>query len=229
MATTRSLSDQEVSGFIKGLDKDSDGCISYPEVEHMLDEVHKEIVPEPKAHHLHHNSRSDQERHQFLRYVMGTDKDRIPADEFATIVKSWNVPSSEQDRQTEQDSKEYMRNLPIGRRLRAFWEVDGPESLFLVLVVSLQVAFGTWQLVKYVTETQYRQAFGWGIVLAKTSAGALYPTLFSWCFPCPGTSQRSPGNHIMYLVWSIGTSPNPSTSRCRLLRSFWPPCTPLAI
>lgn len=34
------------------------------------------------------------------------------------------------------------------------------------------------ELVKYVTQTQYRAAFGWGVVMAKTCAGMLYPTMF---------------------------------------------------
>jgi hypothetical protein len=51
--------------------------------------------------------------------------------------------------------------------------VRGPEALFVSLVVSMQIAFGTWQLVKYLAEMQYRHAFGWGVVLAKVSAGVL--------------------------------------------------------
>ncbi|KAG5765407.1 hypothetical protein H9Q72_006538 [Fusarium xylarioides] len=42
----------------------------------------------------------------------------------------------------------------------------------------MQCAFGIWQLVKYQTTPGYREAFGWGVVMAKTCAGALYPTFF---------------------------------------------------
>lgn len=34
------------------------------------------------------------------------------------------------------------------------------------------------ECVKYVTQTEYRAALGWGVVMAKTSAGMLYPTMF---------------------------------------------------
>ena len=71
-----------------------------------------------------------------------------------------------------------MKSLPIWRRLRVYWAVKGPQVGFLALVVSLQIAFGTWQLVKYITDPRYTDAFGWGVALAKTCAGALYPTLF---------------------------------------------------
>jgi predicted ferric reductase len=33
-------------------------------------------------------------------------------------------------------------------------------------------------MIKYITQTRYRAAFGWGVVMAKTAAGALYPTMF---------------------------------------------------
>jgi dual oxidase len=33
-------------------------------------------------------------------------------------------------------------------------------------------------LIKYITQLQFRAAFGWGVVLAKASAGAIYPTFF---------------------------------------------------
>ncbi|KAI4843497.1 hypothetical protein E4T44_06708 [Aureobasidium sp. EXF-8845] len=68
--------------------------------------------------------------------------------------------------------------MSYARRLRAYWEVHGPEYGFLALVVSMQLAFGIWQLVKYLTTSPYRETFGWGVVLAKTSAGVLYPTMF---------------------------------------------------
>ena len=40
------------------------------------------------------------------------------------------------------------------------------------------IAFGVWQLIKYLTYDGYTPAFGWGVVVSKTSAGVLYPTFF---------------------------------------------------
>jgi dual oxidase len=110
--------------------------------------------------------------------VLGTDVDKIPSHKFAEIVKTWQVRPMKQDKEVEDEASQYMKSLAPGRRLRAYWEVHGPEWGFIVLVVSLQLAFGIWQMVKYITDMRYRHAFGWGVVLAKTSAGALYPTLF---------------------------------------------------
>ncbi|KAE9375572.1 hypothetical protein N431DRAFT_463651 [Stipitochalara longipes BDJ] len=62
----------------------------------------------------------------------------------------------------------------MGKKISGVLVCEGPEVLFILLVISMQIAFGTWQLVKYLTETQYRHAFGWGIVVVKTSAGTLY-------------------------------------------------------
>ena len=78
MADGRYLSEKVIDEFLKDLDKNDNGYIEYDEVEHKLDEVHKEIAPDSKPHHLHHEDREDEQRHQFLRSVMGTDKNRFP-------------------------------------------------------------------------------------------------------------------------------------------------------
>ena len=156
MAEVEYLSEEEINEFLDDLDKNKNGFIEYDEVEHKLDEVHKEIAPDPKPHHLHHEDREDAQRHEFLRSVMGTDQNRIPRDDFARIVRKWKVPSMNPDKKAEEDHKAYMKSMPWGRRFRAYWSVEGPEVLFILLVLSMQIAFGTWQLVKYLTEMQYR-------------------------------------------------------------------------
>jgi dual oxidase len=178
MAEVTYLTDAEIKAFLDDLDKNSDGVIDYNEVENKLDAVHDEIAPHPLPHNLNHDSKEDHERHTFLRTIIGSDARQIPRDDFAARVKEWRIPSLEHDTQAQQDQKAYMRKLSPWRRFRSYWAVHGPEIGFMVLVVGMQLAFGIWQLVKYVTGPQYRAAFGWGVVLAKTCAGALYPTFF---------------------------------------------------
>ncbi|KAI8906638.1 FAD-binding domain-containing protein [Powellomyces hirtus] len=172
------LSDKEIDQFLNELDGNNNGYIEYHEVEAKLDHVHKEIAPHAQPHNLHHDSKADETRHQFLRSIIGSDADQIPRDEFRARVKEWNIPSLEQEKKEEMNEKEYMRSLSIWRRIRSYWAVHGPQVVFLAMVVSLQIAFATWQLVKYLTAPEYRPAFGWGVVVAKTCAGALYPTFF---------------------------------------------------
>jgi dual oxidase len=174
------LSDGEIDKFLGELDRNANGCIAYSEIEQKLDEVHEELAPNPQPHNLNYKDRDDEERHVFLRSLMGSyeKEQEIPTKDFKEIVKSWKIPSLEKDRKDEKDEKDYVKKMPIGRRFRAYWAVDGPEYVFVGMVVAMQIAFGTWQLVKYVSDMQYRHAFGWGVVLAKTSAGVLYPTLF---------------------------------------------------
>lgn len=178
MAPVQYLTDDEIKKFIDDLDRDNNGYIDYWELEHKLDEVHKEIAPKAQPHHLHHESRPDEARHEFLRSVIGTRKDRIPRDEFQECVKTWEIPSLEQDRKEAQNEDEYVKKMSIWRRIRAYWAVKGPSILFMAVVVGMMIAFGTWQLVKYITYEQYRPAFGWGVVVSKTAAGVLYPTFF---------------------------------------------------
>ena len=172
------LTEDEVDKFVAALDKDSDGCISYTEVEQGLDTAHQELAPEAKAHHLHHSSRSDEERHEFLRGLLSTEKDKIPVEEFKKTVRSWKIPSLERDRQEAKDEDDFLKKLPLGRRLRAYWEVHGPTYCFLFVVVGLQIGLGIWQCVKYATGPEYQAALGWGVGMAKAAAGALYATLF---------------------------------------------------
>ncbi|KAI9170719.1 Superoxide-generating NADPH oxidase heavy chain subunit C [Paramyrothecium foliicola] len=176
------LDDDEIKQFIDDLDRNGDGHIDYTEVEHKLDQTHHELVAKPGKHHVikrDHDNHDDQARHAFLRQMMGgTDAQRIPRDEFAKLVQQWKIPSLKQAKKEEEEEKSYFKRLPGWRKIRAYFAVHGPEYGFLGLVVSMQLAFGIWQLVKYQTTPQYRAAFGWGVVMAKTCAGALYPTFF---------------------------------------------------
>ncbi|KAK4187625.1 PaNox3 NADPH oxidase encoded by the PaNox3 protein [Podospora australis] len=180
------LTDEEINKFLDDLDHNNDGLIDYSEVEDKLDKVHAEIIgPKALAHHNLHAHDKDSEgdrdnaaRHKFLRSIMRSEKNRIPRQEFFSTVKSWEIPSMQQDQANTDAQDEYMRRLGWPRRIRSYLAVHGPELGFLALVVAMQLAFGIWQLVKYLTGEYYTAGFGWGVVLAKTCAGALYPTFF---------------------------------------------------
>lgn len=151
------LTDKEVEEFLDDLDENANGEIEYSEVELKLDEVHQEIAPKPQPHNLHHKDADDEARHRFLRSLMGSDKKTISRTEFKEIVKGWKVPSMTPSKKTEEDHKAYMKRMSIWRRTRAYWEVRGPEMVFLMLVLSLQIAMGGWQLWKYLSNPVYRQ------------------------------------------------------------------------
>jgi hypothetical protein len=138
-----------------------------------------ELVPGgPQPHNLHHGSKQADERHAFLRKLIGSGKDRIPRAEFADRVRTWRVPSMKQDSAKRGGQDKYLQSMSAWRRVRAYWAVHGPEFLFLGIVVGLQLGLGIWQCVKYATGERYQAAFGWGVGLAKLCAGALYPTFF---------------------------------------------------
>ncbi|RGP62648.1 hypothetical protein FSPOR_9228 [Fusarium sporotrichioides] len=175
------LNDEEIAEFLDDLDHNNDGHINYEEVERKLDQEHANLVPKPSAHNVisEDHSNDDRTRHAFLRRMMGdSGVDKIPRDEFAKMVKEWKIPSLKQAKKEEEEEKSYIKRLPGWRRIRSYWAVHGPEIVFLGVVISMQLAFGIWQLVKYQTTPGYRAAFGWGVVMAKTCAGALYPTFF---------------------------------------------------
>lgn len=146
------LSDEEIEEFVHDLDRDNTGYIEYDALESKLDEVHEELVPEQKEH----RGREDEQRHAFLRSVMGTEDTRISRADFSNTVKAWNVPSLNPEGQAEAHHEHYMRSMPWGRRFRAYWSVRGREVMFIAVVVSMQVAFGTWQLVDYLRAPKYK-------------------------------------------------------------------------
>lgn len=177
MASSETLTESEILSFLSELDRDSDGCISYDELQHKLDEVSRELQPEPLNHHLTAPGR-DEQRHEFLRSLMGTDKNSIPTSEFKGIVASWQIPSLAQEQARQAEDAAYLSRISWARRLRAQWEIHGPEYVFLAFVIGCQIGLGVWQGVKYATGEQYQAVLGWGVGLSKTCAGALYPTFF---------------------------------------------------
>lgn len=177
MASQQPLTDEEIKKFIDDLDHDDNGKIEYWELERKLDQVYKEIAPKAQPHHLHHESRTEA-RHEFLQSVIGTRENHIDESKFAECVKKWEIPSLEQDRKEAKQEDDYWKQMSIWRRARAYWAVKGPEIAFLTLVAAFMVAFGVWQFIKYLTYVEYTPAFGWGVVVSKTSAGVLYPTFF---------------------------------------------------
>jgi hypothetical protein len=198
-APFKPLTDVEVTEFIDELDTDKDGFVTFEELTNAFKEVQAEIVTAPvtksKEHTEHEgvqNTTVDLEKGKeetnpeqqnieaFLRSLMPNSGASIPRDELIEHVKSWNVPSQKQNCAEDQDQEnsDYNQKLSMARRARAYWAINGPKKLFRLFVIVLQLAFGLWQLMTYVNKHKARAAFGWGVIVAKGSAGVLYPTLF---------------------------------------------------
>ena len=183
------LTGDEIDAFFEDIDKDKNGYVDFAELEAKLHQVHEELAPEPRTHHLHHASRRDLEKnegqagdglHAFLQSVMPGCSDKVSKGDFVKHVKKWQVPSQNQTDSKEQDREDADREqkLPFRRRARAYWAVHGPVLLFMAFVVALQLAFGLWQMIIYIENPAARAALGWGVILAKASAGVLYLTFF---------------------------------------------------
>ncbi|WVQ63458.1 uncharacterized protein L199_001611 [Kwoniella botswanensis] len=176
------LTPEEIQSFLDELDHNNDGIIQYSEVESALDRVNDELTPTPKPHNINHPSKEEHARHAFLRELLGTTSDTNPSsisrDEFADRIELWKIPSMTQSRSTEEADLEYMSSIGWWRRFRSWWAVKGPEVMFLVIVSASIVGMMLWQSLKYSLDPDYRAAFGWGVVLAKTCAGGLYFTMF---------------------------------------------------
>lgn len=183
------LTREEIDSFFEDLDADDNGYVTFEELEAKLEEVHKELAPEPQKHHLLHPARRDLEKnvshrgdglHAFLCQLLPECDSKISKADFTRRMEALRVPSQKQTDSKEQDDEDNSteKKLPMRRRLRAYWAVHGPTILFMTFVVTLMIAFGVWQMVVYIQNPLARRALGWGIIVAKLAAGVLYPTLF---------------------------------------------------
>ena len=147
------LTDEEIKEFLDDLDHNNDGKISYKEIEAKLDQVHEEIAPNPLPHHLHHDSKEDTARHEFLRSLIGVDSGSISRTEMETRIKGWGIPSTKQETDGEEAEAEYLRRFTWVRRFRSYWSVRGPEIMFIALVVIMILAFCLWR--EFITITMH--------------------------------------------------------------------------
>jgi respiratory burst oxidase len=118
--------------------------------------------------------------HDFLCRLLPDCGDSMSKRQFCKQIRSWNIPSQDQTAKDskEHDARRYHRNLPLGRRWSAWWSVKGPEMAFLAVVLALVIGFSVWQGLKYGLNQRARTALSVGLVVAKFSAGAMYPTFF---------------------------------------------------
>lgn len=141
----QALNDDEIKEFLDDLDHNSDGKISYEEIESKLDQVHKEIAPDALPHNLHHDDKEDEARHTFLRSLIGVESGSISRAEMESRVRQWGIPSMKQDQDEEEAEAEYLRRFTWPRRIKSYWSVRGPEIMFIALVVASMLAFGIWR------------------------------------------------------------------------------------
>jgi hypothetical protein len=66
--------ERETDEILNELDKNNN---EYEQVQQKLDQVHQDIAPDPKPHHLYDENHGDAHRHTFLRGTMSTDKNRF--------------------------------------------------------------------------------------------------------------------------------------------------------
>lgn len=189
----KTLTEAEINAFFDDIDTDRDGRITFAELEARLDAVYHELNPPPIQHtHFSHDPEKqhqqqtqddEQERHDlhdFLVALMPDCSSALTRAQFAEQVNKLGIPSQDQTSSEEQDSSDHAleQAIPFQRRLRAHWHVHGARVLWIAFVTALVLAFGIWQMVTYIKNQPVRAALGWGIILSKASAGALYPSLF---------------------------------------------------
>lgn len=195
------LGDDEINAFFDDIDTDKDGFVTIEELEDKLEHVHMELAPQPKSHHLTHPERRflGREKHEsfhdeekghidpehdglmeFLQVLLAGCDQKIGREAFCDNVRKWNIPSQNQDNTDDDDAADAkaLHNMGLRRRWRAWWSVKGHKVAFIFFVAALTIALSVWQGVKYILAYDIRAALGWGVIMAKFCAGALYPVMF---------------------------------------------------
>lgn len=177
------LSDDEINKFFDALDTDKNGSVNFEELEAKLRVVFEELAPEPQDHHhVHPDAEKGVRRkgdglHNFLCHIMPDCSTELNREEFVKHVKSWDVPSQKGAKDAHKEDVEQEKRIPFRRRIRAYWAVHGPNIIFLAIVIAFIVAAALWQCLIYVTNPGARSALGWGVIMAKLCAGAIYPIM----------------------------------------------------
>lgn len=98
---------------------------------------------------------------------------------FHTLIKSWHTPivplACEEPQVT--TSHDYEKSLPLGRRIRAHQSVEGYRILFMTIVILIILGNGLSECIKNYKRKPVYEFLGWGLLLAKFSAGVLQPAL----------------------------------------------------
>jgi predicted ferric reductase len=186
------LDQEEINDFFHDLDADNDGYVTIEDLTAKLQQVYDALSPpnlrdsgSNESELEKHGDRTSRSRSNLKVLIEELLPDcgprRLNREAFTAQVQNWEIPSQKRtdgEKQTNEDLARHQR-IPLRRRLWAYWAVNGPWLCFMTIVVALIVGMATWLLIDYLCfKPRVRHALGWGIILAKTCAGALYPTMF---------------------------------------------------
>lgn len=190
------LTETEILDFFNELDQEKRGWVSFADLQAKLHQFYQELEPETHKRHsrlsalwvnayqTHDGYDFEKNLHSdalnaFALSLLPPDGSQLNARQFLEHVQAWNIPSQSQNSAEKQDAiaEEYERGLPIMRRLRARWALDGPQICFVLFICATQIALAIWELVKFGTSPKALDALGPGVVVAKGAVGVLYPTL----------------------------------------------------
>lgn len=171
------LTEQEISDLFTELEED--GFVIRDNVDVKLQAIALESEPrQPDSHlHLQLPACNEVDMQGFLEGLFPNDRRAVDKMEFSNLVKAWDIPSRSRGQAKHNLSEDGMPLSTIDRT-KAYAALEAPRIIFLTFVIALQFALATWEFVKFMKNEDARHALGWGVIVAKTAAGAIYPTVF---------------------------------------------------
>ena len=172
------LSDDEISSLFDELSEN--GFVTRDNVEIKLHTIALDSDPRLSTYHLHMQTASldDIDLGGFLNSIFPDHTNALDWAEFSELAKQWNVPTQSLARQTNRRSSPKESTLSGKGQLKAYVALEAPRIIFMGIVVILQFSFAMANFIRFMKDQQARHALGWGVIIAKTAAGAIYPTIF---------------------------------------------------
>ena len=154
-----------------------DGLVTRDNVELHLHTVALDSSAHPHLH-LQLPNKDGADLTNFVNTLFPEGCTELDREEFTDVATAWDIPSQAQSQASNNSSGDQDLQLTRFERLRSLVALEAPRLLFLALVIALQFAFAIWQFVKYMNNQDVRHALGWGVIVAKTATGPIYPTIF---------------------------------------------------
>ena len=177
-STVKHLNDHEVSTLFTELAQG--GLVRREGVEKKLQSILLDCPGRRSTYHLRwHQCRSDGVNlTAFLDSLFPEYQQALDFTEFTDLAKTWEIPTQSRCQSVENCVSDEEQELTFFQRIGAWFSLEAPRVIFVSFVVSVQIALCVWQFWRFMSEATARHALGWGVVVAKTAAGPIYPTIF---------------------------------------------------
>lgn len=172
------LTDDEISSLFDELARD--GLVTRENVEIKLHTVALEHEPRLSDYYMHSPLKGldGLDVNGFLNTLFPNNTKALDWTEFSKLAKEWEIPTQKRGSSDKNSSQTADPTVSKIDKIKAYIALEAPQIIFMSIVVALQILFAACNFAHFMENHEARHALGWGVIVAKTAAGAIYPTIF---------------------------------------------------